>query len=242
MQKKIQNFLQGCVDSSWLELLTDAMRELDKEYLHFLFTSQEYFPNQEKLFSAFKTLPKTKTKYILFGQDPYPREQSAIGYAFIDGAVNELFSNKGLSREVNRATSLRNFIKMALIANGRLSFKNTSQSAIAAIDKSDLIRTIHELKNNFEHSGVLLLNTALIFTDKKDSKKHIKAWEPFIKHLLENIDNNIELILFGNHAKDILKKFTPKQKAIKLPHPYNISFITQTEAHNLFGPLKLLEK
>ncbi len=242
MKKRIQKFLAPRVDSSWLPLLSEALLQLDPSYLEFVLEDNSYIPNQNKLFNAFKTLPKERVKYILFGQDPYPREQSAIGYAFIDGAVKSIFSESGLSKEVNRATSLRNFIKMALVADGRLSLEDTSQTAIATLDKSDLIETIEELKSNFEKKGVLLLNTALLFTDKRDSKRHIKAWEPFTRYLLENLDNTIELILFGNHAKEIIKKFQPKQKSTLLPHPYNTSFISLNESHTLFAPLSLLKK
>jgi len=242
MRKRVEEFLISRVDSSWLPLLRSALLELDKEYLQFVLEDRSYIPNRDKIFNAFKSLPRERVKYILFGQDPYPREASAIGYAFIDGAVKEIFSQKGLSKEVNRATSLRNFIKMALVASGRLSVADTSQSAIAKIDKSDLITTIEELKKNFEKQGVLLLNTALLFTDKKSSTKHIKAWEPFIRYLLANLEESIELILFGNHAKEIVKKFHPKQKSILLPHPYNTSFISLNESRTLFAPMRLLEK
>jgi hypothetical protein len=39
---------------------------------------------------------------------------------------------------------------------------------------------------------------ALVFTNKDESKKHIKAWLPFVKTLLFELnDRDIELILFG---------------------------------------------
>lgn len=243
MQKsRISNFLDSRVDPSWQSLLTNALLELDSSYLEFILEDSSYIPNANNLFNAFKTLPKERVKYILFGQDPYPREQSATGYAFIDGAVKDIFAPNGLSKEVNRATSLRNFIKMALVADGRLKEDNTSQDNIAKLPKENLISTIHELQKNFEKNGVLLLNSALLFTDKKSSKTHIKAWQPFIEYLLKECNKDITLILFGNHAKEILKKFNPKLPYIALPHPYNISFINQQEAHQLFAPMELLKK
>jgi uracil-DNA glycosylase len=223
---------------SWHKSLQSAFRVMDSEYLEFL-KSGKYFPNRDNFLNAFKTLPKSDVKYILFGQDPYPREESAIGYAFIDGKVKSIFSQNGLSKEVNRATSLRNFIKMALVAMGRLEADNTSKEAVAKVKKDDLISSIFELKDNFERNGVMLLNTALIFTDKKESKYHIKQWQPFIKELLSQIDSSVELILFGNFAKDI-KKLNLKQKTIEMEHPYNVSFINSKEAHNLFANMNLL--
>jgi len=242
MKNRLQLFLKDKIDSSWQDLIINALLRLDSSYLEFIITNKEYIPNQNRVFSAFKTMPKTEVKYILFGQDPYPREQSAIGYAFIDGAVESIFSNGYLSKEVNRATSLRNFIKMALVAMGRLNSDNTTKDAIATIRKDDLIDSIYELKDNFEKNGVLLLNTALIFTDKKSSKYHIKMWQPFIKYLIDNIDTSIKLILFGNSAKDIKSKLNPKQEYIEMEHPYNISFIKSATAQKLFKNMRLLEK
>ena len=221
---------------SWHNILIDAYYQLDTNYQAFL-KGGNYLPTNNRLFNAF-AMPKDEVKYILFGQDPYPREASAIGVAFIDGAVKEIFSQNGLSKEVNRATSLRNFIKMALLAQGLI--KDTTQKEIAKVDKSNLINSIFELKDNFEKNGVMLLNAALIFEDKSKTKYHAKMWQPFIKYILKNISEDIELILFGNFAKDIIKRFNPKQKAIFLEHPYNTSFITNSNAHKLFAPMKLL--
>lgn len=229
---------------SWRTLLDKAYHEMDLEYRTFLTEDQEYFPDQENYFNAFKTLPRDQVKYILFGQDPYPRKESAGGYAFIDTHVKELFSAKGLSKEVNRATSLRNFIKMALVASAELEKEDTSQEALARVDKSQKINSIDALRVNFEKNGVLLLNTALIFTDKKSSSKHIKAWRPFIQTLLEGLEQQApKLILFGTHAKALKKQlFLEKFETIELEHPYNHTFISNPKAHELFGPMRLLEK
>jgi len=229
--------------ASWEILLAKAYASLDEEYQRFLEENKDYFPSKEHYFNAFKTLPKEKVKYILFGQDPYPRRQSAGGYAFIDTNVKKLFSESGLSKEVNRATSLRNFIKMALLARGDL-IEDTSQKSIAKVDKTDLIDSIDALRENFEKNGVLLLNTALIFTDKKSSTKHIKAWRPFVQSLLSSLEEDApKLILFGTHAKELKKMFSlEKFEIIEMEHPYNTTFINNKKALELFGSMKLLEK
>lgn len=229
---------------SWDNILADAYTSLEKEYQKFLEEDKDYFPSKENYFNAFKTLHKDKVKYILFGQDPYPRKESAGGYAFIDMKVQKLFSPSGLSKEVNRATSLRNFIKMALVASHRLTTEDTSQESIVRLDKTGMIDSIDELRLNFEKNGVLLLNTALIFTDKKSTKKHVKAWQPFVQTLLGALEENApKLILFGAHAKDLKKQFSLDAfETIELEHPYNHTFISNPKALDLFGPMKLLEK
>ena len=158
--------------------------------------------------------------------------------------MQTLFSQTGLSKEVNRATSLRNFVKMSLVARGDLKKEDTSQEAINQIDKHALINSIEELRINFEKNGVLLLNTALIFTDKKSSTKHVKAWRPFIESLLKELEEDApKLILFGTHAKE-LKKRLPLEKfeTIEVEHPYNHTFISNPEVLELFASMNLLEK
>ncbi len=232
-------------NNSWETIVKKSLSQLDDDYLSFLLEDKTYFPNSDNFLNAFKTLPLEKTKYILFGQDPYPREKSAIGYAFIDGDVKNLWNEKnGLSKEVNKATSLRNFMKMLLVANGNLKENNTTKEAIAKINKEPYIDSILSLRDNFEHNGVLLLNTALIFTVKEDSKKHVKQWQPFIKKLLEQIkEEDITLILFGSMAKELQKIETVKHfKTFECEHPYNTSFILNKNVQKFFSLMKLLEK
>jgi uracil-DNA glycosylase len=229
--------------SSWETILSESYASLEADYQRFLEEDESYFPSKENYLNAFNTLPKDKVKYILFGQDPYPRKESAGGYAFIDTKVQNLFSASGLSKEVNRATSLRNFMKMALVASERLVSDDTSQEAISMLDKTQLIDSIEALRLNFEKNGVLLLNTALIFTDKKSTKKHVKAWKPFVQTLLNALEDDApKLILFGTHAKDLKKQFLlDKFETIELEHPYNHTFVSNPKALELFGPMHLLE-
>jgi len=232
------------LSAGWNNILHNAYENLDSEYRLFLEENKSYFPTSAQYFNAFKTLSRAKVKYILFGQDPYPRKESAGGYAFIDEKVETLFSETGLSKEVNRATSLRNFIKMALVARGDLTKEDTSQVAISKVNKESLINSIHDLRINFEKSGVLLLNTALVFTDKKSSAKHIKAWRPFIKILLKELEADApKLILFGAHAKELKKRLPLENfETIEVEHPYNQTFISNENVIKLFSPMNLLEK
>jgi uracil-DNA glycosylase len=230
--------------NTWQPLLDKAYKALDSDYRVFLEANQGYFPDKDNYLNAFKTLARDEVKYILFGQDPYPRKESAGGYAFIDMRVKDVFSSNGLSIEVNKATSLRNFIKMALVASERLNPIDTSQKAITKVNKTDMINSIDALRQNFENQGVLLLNTALVFTDKSASSKHIKAWRAFMRVLLNGlIDNAPTLILFGTHAKALKKHFPIDDfSTISLEHPYNQSFITNPKAEKLFKQMNLLAK
>ncbi len=232
------------VHQSWQSIVDNALNSLDKEYLNFLQTNTDFFPDKHNFLNAFKTLSLQNTKAILFGQDPYPRLKSASGYAFIDGTVEQIFSKSGFSKSVNKATSLRNFLKMQLKAEGYLSGEIT-QEKIASLPKNMIINSIFELKDNFEKNGILLLNKALIFTDKNDSTKHIKCFKPFMIQLLQSIkQNNLELILFGNEAKNIEKILPINHNftLFKAPHPYNVSFIDDKEVLKYFKQKTLLKR
>jgi uracil-DNA glycosylase len=227
------------VDTSWKDILKNSFEAMDSEYLEYINSSDDFFPDREHFLSAFKTLSLDNTRYILFGQDPYPRYESAIGYAFIDGRVGSLWSEDGgLSKEVNKATSLRNFMKMLMLCNKDLS-DDFSKDAVKSVDKDGYITTIHELKDNFESNGVLLLNMSLIFESKDKTKYHTKMWKPFVNRLLEQLCD-IELILFGNIAKDTDKLNSSHLNKHYLEHPYNVSFITNDKSRELFANMSLL--
>jgi uracil-DNA glycosylase len=214
---------------------------MDKEYQDFILKDSSFFPSSDKIFSAF-CMPRSECKYILFGQDPYPRAKSANGFAFIDADVGTLWSDKGLSKKVNRATSLRNMMKMFLLAEGLLSSDDITPEAISLLDKSSLIDDIDDLKDSFVKNGFLLLNSALIFEDKKKSTYHSKQWQPFIRKLLSSLeDDDITLLLWGNLAKQI-DKLNHNLKRIYSEHPYNISFITNEKNIEFFKDFHLLNK
>jgi len=230
------------VDADWEPILLPALETLEEEYRGWLMQGRGYHPEREKMLAAFSTLRPSEVRYILFGQDPYPRVESATGYAFIDGRVKEIFSSSGLSKEVNRAVSLRNFIKMALVADGLLDPSDTSQAAIASLEKTEMISTMRELRSNFEKAGVLLLNTALVFSSKEESKRHIKSWRAFVRSFLGEMGSRSpRLILFGAHAGEIRKiPGVAEMDAVEFEHPFNHSFVFNSRAHAFFGPMRLM--
>lgn len=232
------------IDPSWLPLVKKALTAVDPDYLACLEKMPGWLPGRAAIFNAF-THPLADSHYILFGESPYPRAQSANGFAFWDAAVTELWSASGLSKPVNRATSLRNMLKMLLIAAGDLTAADTSQAAIAAVDKSRYVQTIDEFFGNFIAQGFVLLNASLVLSTEK-VQVDAKAWRPFMAKLLELLVEekpDIELVLFGCIAKLILS--LPAAKALPrfvCEHPYNISFIRNPDVLHFFQPFHLLNK
>lgn len=217
---------------------------MDPAYLDELDKAKDWLPGPEKIFNAF-SLPLDKVNYVLFGESPYPRPESANGFAFWDASVHELWSSTGLSKKVNRATSLRNILKMMLIANGSLQKNHTSQEDIANISKQCFIQTNDDLFNNFLNHGFLLLNaTPVLHADAP--QKDAREWRPFTAELISCLlekKPELTFILLGRIAQTI-DPMINRSSAVKFyaEHPYNISFITNEEVLSFFKPLNLLKK
>lgn len=187
---------------SWQPWLQQALATMDPMYLQSL-TDTSWLPGPSAIFNAF-SLPVAKTRYVLLGESPYPRAVSANGYAFWDGAVSDLWSTTGFSKAVNRATSLRNWLKMLLLIESKLNEYNLTQEAIAAIPKTNLIQTLPAFFERLLQRGFLLLNASLVLSDKP-VKQDAKAWRPFILHVLKQLAKTqpVTLILWGNIAHQI---------------------------------------
>ncbi|MGZ5201944.1 MAG: uracil-DNA glycosylase [Telluria sp.] len=236
-------------DASWRPHLLrglEAMMRSDAGYLPAL-SADHYLPTDNRLFAAF-ALPLDKVRYVLVGEGPYPRAESATGVCFMDGAVRELWCETGLSKAVNRATSLRNFMKMLLVADGRLQPDNCGGAAmapVAAAARSDgTILTLAELQHNLTEHGFLLLNAALVFRPHVAPALEARAWLPFLQTVLAALADRAApptLVLWGKIAEQ-LKKLpeTSRFPQACAEHPYNLSFIEHEGMRKLFGPMRLL--
>jgi uracil-DNA glycosylase len=243
---------------SWRPVLSQGLEAVARANPAYLSTlaADDYLPTGGRLFAAFAQ-PIEAVKYVLIGEGPYPRPESATGVCFMDGAVHSLWSEKGFSKQVNRATSLRNFMKMLLVADGQLKSGQTSGEAVAGVaamvraNDSLFIQTLDELQANLTAQGFLLLNASLVFRPHVPALKDAKAWQPFLQTVLaalvDHADRNRRspptLVLWGKVAGLLseLPSNTRFPKAIS-EHPYNLSFINSATMQTLFGPMQLLKK
>lgn len=243
---------------SWRPILIrglEAMAEADPAYLTTL-VADSYLPTEGRMFAAF-ALSLDAVRYVLVGEGPYPRAESATGVCFMDGTVESLWSEKGLSKQVNRATSLRNFMKMLLLADGLLSSENTSGEAIVHIASkaraigSPFIQTLTELQANLTKYGFLLLNAALVYRTHVPPLKEARAWQPFLLTVLDALGQRAEqggrplplLVLWGKIAEQLnALGATARFPSAVSEHPYNLSFIGNQTMQKLFGPMHLLQR
>jgi len=248
MQFNREEFISRAkVHDQWKDILIDALQSVDTDYLTDLTQSSEWLPGIDQLFSAFRR-DRQNLRYVLIGESPYPRAESANGIAFYDAAVDALWSETGLSKPVNRATSLRNIIKTALLAEGFTEADpegRISQPSIAMIDKSNMIQTMGDLFQALQARGFLMLNATPVLHSARKPALEAKYWQGFLERLLEllapSANSPLTLVLWGKIAETIesMELSVNYQKLIS-EHPYNLSFIHNQDMQNLFRQIGIL--
>jgi uracil DNA glycosylase len=177
-------------------------------------------PKRENTFRALNEI-NGEIKVVIFGQDPYPREESANGIAFFDNAIKNW--------DDKLSPSFRNLIKNVLICESML--KTTSKIVeLRNVLKKNKIISPPEWFKHTQEQGVCWLNIALTFESKDTLNKHTTFWKNIIKEIIleiiKNSKNGLVFVLWGGHAKK-LKSFIPKDKKIKFVeanHPSVESF------------------
>ena len=227
------------VHPQWREIILSALATLTTDYRHALMTRDDWLPGNGQVFNAFR-LPLSAVNYILLGESPYPRACSANGFAFWDNAVTELWGQQGLSKAVNRATSLRNFIKMLWVARGDLQH-DVSQAAIAVLEKHAVVQTAAELFQALLARGFLLLNASLVYR-AGEVNLHAKHWQPFLQSVLQQVASvrpQVQVLAFGRIAQQLTRD--SPLPVILAEHPYNLSFIHNQMILDFFRPLNILD-
>ncbi|PWF48379.1 uracil-DNA glycosylase [Massilia glaciei] len=236
-------------DPAWRPHLLAGLAAVERATPGYLaaLAADTYLPTEQRLFAAF-ALPLPRVRYVLVGEGPYPRAESATGVCFMDGAVGALWCDTGLSKPVNRATSLRNFIKMLLVADGQLDPGDTAGAAMAPVARKaradGAIQTLAQLQENLTSHGFLLLNAALVFRPHVAPAIDARAWLPFLQVVLGALaatEQRPTLVLWGKIAEQ-LKRLPEAALCPQLcsEHPYNLTFIKHRGMQDLFGPMQLL--
>jgi uracil-DNA glycosylase len=193
------------------------------------------------------------------GESPFPRRDSALGIAFLDGAISELWNSVGgLHKNVNRATSLRNLIKAILVAEGTLDCDHTNKEALEGVyNRERHVRTLQQLFENIYCHGILAANFTPVLRSAHMSRKSqlrnrtwrhrpIEAtyWLPFWQSIFATLANrrNPPAIIACGRPAGIAADLAHKMglSVTKTEHPYNLSFITNPDILKLLRPLDLL--
>ncbi|KAG9389537.1 Uracyl-DNA glycosylase, UNG [Carpediemonas membranifera] len=179
------------------------------------------------VFRALNEMAPKDVKIVIFGQDPYPRKESAIGQAFNDGKVKKWTDPM--------SPSLRNIIKSILISQGLADSSTKVPELRAALAKSSMAQPPAWFSETARR-GVLWLNTALTFSGGDDLAKHTKFWKPVVTDIIRMVlearkEEGVVFVMFGKPAQKLQTTVEVVNATIKArvgfvpaPHPAREGF------------------
>ncbi|WP_327411891.1 macro domain-containing protein [Streptomyces sp. NBC_01233] len=186
-----------------IEGLPDASRFIGKG------RSPEVVPVRELTFQALKPNPPHKWKVVAFGQNPYPRPESATGIAMFDNTFSDWKDS-----QFGRVVSIRCIIKAAAMWKYGIAKKTPIADVRALLKERDTVQP-PEWFQAMLTQGVLLLNASLTASGDgaMGADQHTAFWRPVAERIVEEIlkakqdadeeDRGIVFAWWGAHARSL---------------------------------------
>ncbi|WP_229842861.1 ADP-ribosyltransferase domain-containing protein [Streptomyces tanashiensis] len=189
--------------------------------------SPEVVPVRELTFQALKPHPPHKWKVVAFGQNPYPRAESATGIAMFDNTFHDWKDS-----QFGRVVSIRCLIKAAAMWKYGIAKKTPIADVRALLKKEDTVQP-PEWFQAMLTQGVLLLNASL--TASADgavpTDQHTSFWRPVAEQIVEEIlrakqdaegeDRGVVFAWWGAHArslKRVVQRLEKKYPGVEVRH------------------------
>ncbi|MGW2253941.1 ADP-ribosyltransferase domain-containing protein [Kitasatospora sp. NPDC001660] len=205
----------------WLPLLRPAI-EARPDAASFIGPNRgpAVVPVRELTFQALKPNAPHKWKVVVFGQNPYPRPESATGIAMFDNTFHDWKDS-----QFGRVVSIRCIIKAAAMWKYGIPKKTPIADIRALLKEQDTVQP-PEWFQAMLTQGVLLLNAAL--TASSDGAmgpdRHTAFWRPVAERIVEEIlsakqnaaeeDRAVVFAWWGAHARSL------KQVVLRLQKKY----------------------
>ncbi|GLW11309.1 hypothetical protein Misp01_64370 [Microtetraspora sp. NBRC 13810] len=182
--------------------------------------SPEIVPVRELTFQALKPNPPHKWKVVVFGQNPYPRAESATGIAMFDNTFHDWED-----RQFGKVITIRCIIKAAAMWKHGIPKKTPIADLRALLKEHDTVQP-PEWFQAMLTQGVLLLNAALTASGDgaMPTDRHTAFWRPVVERLVEEIlkakqdadeqDRGVVFAWWGVHARGL------KQVVVRLQRKY----------------------
>ncbi len=189
--------------------------------------SPHVVPVRELTFQALKPHPPHKWKVVVFGQNPYPRTESATGIAMFDNTFHDWADS-----QFGRVMTIRCIIKAAAMWKHGIAKKTPIADIRALLKKQDVVQP-PEWFQAMLAQGVLLLNAALTASDdgSMTTDEHTAFWRPVVERLVEEIlkakqnadeeDRGVVFAWWGVHAralKGIVARLQKKYPGVDVRH------------------------
>jgi uracil DNA glycosylase len=175
-------------------------------------------PVRELTFQALKPNPPHKWKVVVFGQNPYPRPESATGIAMFDNTFHDWKDS-----QFGRVVSIRCIIKAAAMWKHGIPKKTPIADIRNLLKQHDTVQP-PEWFQAMLTQGVLLLNAALTASGDgaMATDRHTAFWRPVVERLVEEIlkakqdadeqDRGVVFAWWGAHARNLKKVVLELQK------------------------------
>ncbi|GAA0708050.1 hypothetical protein Drose_30820 [Dactylosporangium roseum] len=189
--------------------------------------SPQVVPVRELTFQALKPNPPHKWKVVVFGQNPYPRPESATGIAMFDNTFHDWADS-----QFGRVVSIRCIIKAAAMWKYGIAKKTPIADIRALLKEHDTVQP-PEWFQAMLTQGVLLLNASLTASGDgaMATDQHTAFWRPVVEKLVEEIlkakqdaaeeDRGVVFAWWGAHArnlKNIVLRLQKKYPAVEVRH------------------------
>ncbi|MFJ9840516.1 ADP-ribosyltransferase domain-containing protein [Kitasatospora sp. NPDC101155] len=189
--------------------------------------SPEVVPVRELTFQALKPHAPHKWKVVVFGQNPYPRPESATGIAMFDNTFHDWKDS-----QFGRVISIRCLIKAAAMWKYGIPKKTPIADIRALLKERETVQP-PEWFQAMLTQGVLLLNAAL--TASADGAmgpdQHTGFWRPVAERIIEEIlrakqqadeeDRGVVFAWWGAHArslKNVVLRLQKKYPEVEVRH------------------------
>ncbi|MGW4793084.1 ADP-ribosyltransferase domain-containing protein [Nonomuraea sp. NPDC004297] len=177
-------------------------------------------PVRELTFQALKPNPPHKWKVVVFGQNPYPRAESATGIAMFDNTFHDWADS-----QFGKTVSIRCIIKAAAMWKHGIPKKTPIADIRKLLKQHDTVQP-PEWFQAMLTQGVLLLNAALTASGDgaMATDQHTAFWRPVVERIVEEIlrakqdaaeeDRGVVFAWWGVHARGL------KQVVLRLQRKY----------------------
>ncbi|MFI0204934.1 MULTISPECIES: ADP-ribosyltransferase domain-containing protein [Streptomyces] len=196
----------------WLPLLKPVI-EAQPDAARFIGKgrSPEVVPVRELTFQALKPHAPHRWKVVVFGQNPYPRPESATGIAMFDNTFNDWKDS-----QFGRVVSIRCIIKAAAMWKYGIAKKTPIADVRALLKERETVQP-PEWFQAMLTQGVLLLNASLTASGDgaMGADRHTAFWRPVAERIVEEIlkakqdadeeDRGVVFAWWGAHARNLKK-------------------------------------
>lgn len=163
-------------------------------------------PGSYHMFRAFDDLPPSAVKVVLMGQDPYTDAARATGRSFEDGSRACWLRSDGLLDSMVRiAQQLASYLSGCNEYSARGTGVRTLQDHLG--NGSLVLASPSSVFDLWQEQGVLMLNTALTYTNEDDMSYHQRLWSPIVKRICDRLARRCQSVVFLCFGRDAERLF-----------------------------------